>query len=423
MELQGITGLYAHQLDGLEALRAGRDVIMATGTASGKTLVYHLAFAAAVLERPTATALCLYPTKALARDQLRAVRALKLSEVKGARVRRRHAEGRAAADPPQREPRDDEPRHAAPGDPRRPSAMGRLPVPPRARGRRRGPRVPGRLRLARGDGAAPAATADRALRRGPAVGARERHRREPRRARRAAHGSRARGDHGRRLPAGARSGSPCGTRRSWTRRRANDGARSARRRGCWPAWSTETSARSGSHGRGGPPSCSPSSHGRASATLRRRDRIKAYRAGYLADERRRVERALADGELLAVASTNALELGVDIGSLDAAILTGYPGTRASMWQQAGRAGRRDTGSLAVLVAQDDPLDQFLVQHPEDLFDKPPEAAVIDPDEPVRAGTAPAMRGARTAAPRRRGRGVLRSAGRRCGRADDRREAS
>ena len=113
----------------------------------------------------------------------------------------------------------------------------------------------------------------------------------------------------------------------------------------------------------------------------KRARIKSYRAGYLAEDRRTIERELANGELLAIASTNALELGIDIGSLDAAVLTGYPGTRASMWQQAGRSGRRDADSLAILVAQDDPLDQYLVHHPEDLFDKPPEAAVIDPTNP------------------------------------------
>ena len=131
-----------------------------------------------------------------------------------------------------------------------------------------------------------------------------------------------------------------------------------------------------------------------------RTQITSYRAGYLAEDRRRIERTLADGELLGVASTSALELGIDIGSLDAAVLTGYPGTRAAMWQQAGRAGRRDGDSLAVLVAQDDPLDQYLVHHPDDLFDRPPEAAVIDPDEPLRARAASALRRARGADRRR-----------------------
>src|SRR5206468_10425143 len=94
-----------------------------------------------------------------------------------------------------------------------------------------------------------------------------------------------------------------------------------------------------------------------------------------------LERALSAGELLGVAATNALELGIDVGSLDAALLAGYPGTRASLWQQAGRAGRRGEPSVAVLIAQDDPLDQYLVNHPDDLFAKPPEAAVIDPTNP------------------------------------------
>ena len=112
-----------------------------------------------------------------------------------------------------------------------------------------------------------------------------------------------------------------------------------------------------------------------------RKKIRTYRAGYLAEDRRAIERQLAAGDLVAVAATSALELGIDIGSLDAAVLTGYPGTRASMWQQAGRAGRRADESLAMLVAQDDPLDQYLTQHPDELFDLPAEAAVIDPTNP------------------------------------------
>ena len=108
------------------------------------------------------------------------------------------------------------------------------------------------------------------------------------------------------------------------------------------------------------------------------DKIISYRAGYTAEQRREIERGLFSGELTGVTATNALELGVDIGGVDATILTGYPGTIASAWQQAGRAGRRQGDALSILVAADNPLDQFLMRQPDYFFEKDPEHAALDP---------------------------------------------
>ena len=109
------------------------------------------------------------------------------------------------------------------------------------------------------------------------------------------------------------------------------------------------------------------------------DRVASYRGGYLPNLRRSIEKGLRDGSVRGVVSTNALELGIDIGSLDVCILAGYPGSIASTWQQIGRAGRSGGTSVSVLIAGDQPLDQFIIQHPEYFFEQTPEAARIDPD--------------------------------------------
>ncbi len=109
------------------------------------------------------------------------------------------------------------------------------------------------------------------------------------------------------------------------------------------------------------------------------DEIRGYRSGYLAAERREIERGLREGEIRAVVATTALELGIDIGGMDASLLVGYPGTIAATLQQAGRAGRKTATALSILVATADPLDQFLAHHPDYFFDRSPEQALINPD--------------------------------------------
>jgi DEAD/DEAH box helicase domain-containing protein len=109
--------------------------------------------------------------------------------------------------------------------------------------------------------------------------------------------------------------------------------------------------------------------------------VRSYRGGYLAEERRAIEDELFAGELAGVVATSALELGIDVGGLDAVVLDGFPGTVASFWQQVGRAGRSADASAAVLVAGDDQLDQWFVAHPDELLGRPPEPSVVNPDNP------------------------------------------
>ena len=380
MELVGVRGLYPHQAEGLEVLAADRNLVMATGTASGKTAVYNVAFAAEAVERPTSTALYLFPTKALARDQLRAIRALTIPQVKAAVY-----DGDT--------PRAERPliRKNANLVMTNPDMLHLALLADHARWAdfffRLSLIVVDEAHVCRGVFGSHVAMTLRRLRR------------------LVAHY----GGSPRWMLASATIGNPgeLATRLTglsfdeivadaspsgeklfalWNPPIVDEDSGARRSALAEASWLMARLVREDirtigfTRSRRGAELLAEFAR-RDVRDAQQRARIKSYRAGYLAEDRRTIERELANGELLAIASTNALELGIDIGSLDAAVLTGYPGTRASMWQQAGRAGRRDTDSLAMLVAQDDPLDQYLVHHPDDLFDKPAEAAVIDPTNP------------------------------------------
>lgn len=384
---RGVHRPWAHQCEGAEAVWAGTNVIVATGTASGKSIVYLLPVLARMLADDKATALYLSPTKALGADQLRTVTDLELPGVRAAAY---------DGDTPRAE--RDWVRDHARWVFSNPDMLHHGVLPHHDRWARffrnlthvivdechtyRG--VFGshialllrRLRrIARHYGSEPVFVLASATVSGPEV-------------------------LGERL-----IGSPC---RAVT---ADGSPRGARTIALWePPLLDDLTGENGAPVRRSAGTESARimtelviENARTLAFIRSRrgvelaalaarraladvdatlaTKVAAYRGGYLPEDRRELERSLLSGELLAVATTNALELGVDIAGLDAVVVAGYPGTLASFWQQAGRAGRAGDGALVVFVARDDPLDTYLVHHPPAILRRPVEAAVLDPANP------------------------------------------
>ena len=382
----GIEQLYRHQAEALDLVRAGTHTVVSTGTASGKSLCYQLPLIERLLRDDKATALYLAPTKALAHDQLRALRSFRLPHIRAAAF---------DGDTPTAE--RDAIRRTANVLLTNPDMLhvGLLP------GHRRWGDFLHRLALvivdechvSRGVFGSHVAAILRRLRRVCAH-----YGNDPATAQgptfvlasatignAAEHASNLTGLDVTEI---LRDGSPrppvtfalweppltdadAGTRRS-TLSESADLLAGLVLRG--PATLTFVKSRKGAE--------------LVAAHARRLldsdglgDRVLAYRAGYLAEERRAVERGLIDGTLRGVAATDALELGVDVGSLDAVVIAGWPGTAASLWQQAGRAGRRGRDATVVFVAADDPLDHYLLANPDQLWGRPLEAAIVDVTNP------------------------------------------
>ncbi|HSV73042.1 MAG TPA: DEAD/DEAH box helicase [Chthonomonadales bacterium] len=392
----GIERLYTHQAEAVARVRAGEDVVVVTGTASGKTLCYQVPIAESILEDPLSTALCLYPTKALTQDQLRGMLALHDPQ-----AGLRHLAGAYDGDTPQNLRR--RLRDSANVLMTNPDMLHQGILPQHARWNRffthlryvvidevhayRGvfgshlANVVRRLdRICRHYGSNP-----RFLCSSATIG-------NPRH-----HAERI---VGRPMTLIDRDGAPRGPKRFvlWNPP-AIEGAAAGdpadwrvggdRRSALWEAVELMTALV-----REGVQTIAFVRTRLAAEMLFRHCREKlrpvsrrlaesvhAYRGGYLAEERREIERRLVSREIMGIASTNALELGIDIGSLEACILVGYPGSIASTWQQAGRAGRGGEEALVFYVAQNAPIDQFLVAHSDYLFAQSPEAAVVDPDNP------------------------------------------
>ncbi len=392
----GIDRLYTHQAEAIEHVRAGENVVIVTGTASGKTLCYNVPVVESVLEDSRATALYIYPTKALAQDQLRSLAMLETDEMSGWFMA-----GTYDGDTPgslRRRLRD-----AGSVILTNPDMLHQGILPNHARWNRLFTHlkyvVIDEVHAYRGVFGSHLANVMRRLRRlcahygaspqfvccSATIG-------NPRE-----HAERITG-----VPMVAvdRDGSPRGPRRFvlW-----NPPPLTTAARGSGENWRIGGDRRSAlgqaielmtALVQEGVQTIAFVRTRLASELLFKgvRDRLRpvsrklsesvhAYRGGYLPEERRAIERRLVERDILGVASTNALELGIDIGSLDACILVGYPGTVASTWQQAGRAGRGEEESLVFLVGQNTPMDQYLMAHHDYLFGQTPEEAVVDPDNP------------------------------------------
>ncbi|MDZ7799781.1 MAG: DEAD/DEAH box helicase [Trueperaceae bacterium] len=377
----GVTRLYAHQREAIDALDAGSDVLLTTGTASGKSLAYQLPALRAQWIDEGATVLALYPTKALAHDQARAMASL--AEATGlppgtvaaydgdtpSHVRaRRRAEVRTLITNPDMLHAGILPHHTLW---RRFLRGLDLVVVDEIHAYRGvfGGHLAGvlrrLLRVARHYGAAPRLLATSAtigngaehaaalLGRTPHVVAR---------------------DDAPRAPREVLLVRPPMVDRALGMRRApgQDAVRIA-----------EGLVRAGRQVL----VFAGSRQGAEEAVLQLRasvDGVRSYRSGLLARERRAIEAELRDGTARAVVATNALELGLDIGGVDAVVIIGYPGSAAAFWQQLGRAGRRDRSGVGALVLGSGPLDQYLARHPEHLFGAAPERALTDPDHPLLA---------------------------------------
>lgn len=398
LEEQGVGKLYAHQVTVAQAAWKGRDVVVSTGTSSGKSLGYRLPILSRLAQDPTACALYITPTKALGSDQLRAVLELTQNIAALGDV------------------------HPAPYDGDTPSEA-RAGIRDQARfifsnpdmihssllgAHQRWARVLRHLKFIvideahayRGVFGANVALVVRRLLRlcehygsRPVIIAASATMRDP-----ARHAARLTG---REVLAVTEDGAPTGARTValWEPGfmegiEGQNGAPVRRAATTEAAWMMAALVAQGARtltfvrSRRAAETTALRAAEELSGRLGRPDfarRIAAYRAGYLAEDRRALEQALDDGSLLGVATTSALELGIDVGGLDAVVTAGFPGTVASFWQQAGRAGRRGQGSLVVLVARDEPMDTYLVHHPEALLGRPVEASVFNPANPYILG--------------------------------------